>query len=70
MHFHKVLIKHRQVDTTVLDLIQQKPRLDAINVPITFREVKAAINKLKKGKSQGLNGIPPEALKAMNDAPR
>jgi hypothetical protein len=70
MHFHKVLNNHRPVDTTVLDLIQQKPCLNAINMPITFREVKAAINKLKKGKSPGLNGIPPEALKAMNDTPR
>jgi hypothetical protein len=70
MHFHKVLDNHRPVDTTVLNLIQQKPRLDAIDVPITFREVKAAINKLKKEKSPGLNGIPPEALKAMNNTPQ
>ncbi len=69
-HFHKVLNNHRPVDTTVLNLIQQKPRLDAIVAPITFREVKAAINKLKKGKSPRLNGIPPEALKAMNNTPR
>jgi hypothetical protein len=70
VHFHNVLNNHRPVDTTVLDLIQQKPCLNAINVPITFREVKAAINKLKKGKSPGLNGIPPEALKGMNNTPR
>jgi hypothetical protein len=36
-------------------------------LPITFREVKHAINKLKKGKAAGLNGIPPEAIKAMVD---
>ena len=70
MHFHKVLNNHRPVDTTVLDLIQQKPHLTAINMPIKFRVVKEAINKLKKGKSQGLNGIPPEALKAMNYTPQ
>jgi hypothetical protein len=70
MHFHKVLNNHRPVDTTVINRIQQKPCLDAIDTPITFREVKAAINKLKKGKSPGLNGIPPEALKATNDTPR
>jgi hypothetical protein len=34
--------------------------------PITFDEVNTAINKLKNGKSPGLNGIPPEAYKAMN----
>ena len=70
MHFHNVLNNHRPIDMTVLDLIQQKPRLDTIDAPITFREVKTAINKLKKGKSPGLNGIPREALKAMNDTPR
>jgi hypothetical protein len=54
----------------VLDLIEQKPCLAAINLPITFREVKHAINKLKKGKTAGLNGIPPEALKAMDNTMR
>jgi len=39
--------------------------MTSIDNPITFSEVKKSINKLKKGKSPGLNGIPPEALKAM-----
>jgi hypothetical protein len=63
--------------TSINQLIQQsstssskKPCLNAIDAPITFSEVKAAINKLIKGKSLGLNHIPPEALKAMNDTPR
>ena len=38
-----------------------------INTPISLTEVKRAINKLKKGKAPGLNGIPPEALKAMDN---
>ncbi len=66
-HFTKVLNNHRPVNHTVLDLIEQKPSLIAINKPITFKEVKKAINKLKKGKSPCLNGIPPEALKAMDN---
>jgi hypothetical protein len=66
MHFNKVLNNHRPIDYTVLDLIEQKRCLTSINTPITFKEVKQAINKLKKGKSPGLNGIPPEALKAMD----
>jgi hypothetical protein len=69
LHFHKVLNNHRPVDDSVLELINQKPCHTAINTPITFREVKRTINKLKKGKAPGLNGIPPEALKAMEDAP-
>ncbi len=67
MHFNKVLNNHRPVDYTVLDLIKQKPCLIAIDTPITFKEVKRAINKLKKGKSPGLNGFPLEALKAMGN---
>ncbi len=59
MHFHNVL-----------DLIQQKSCLTAIDTSITFRKVKHAINNLKKGKELGLNGIPPEALKAMDNTPR
>jgi hypothetical protein len=69
MHFHKVLNNNTPVNDSVLDLIEQKPCLTAIDTPITFREVKNAINKLKKGKAAGLNGIPPEALKAMDDMP-
>jgi hypothetical protein len=70
MHFYKVLNNHRPVDNSVLNLIKQKPCLTAINAPITLKEVKHAINKLKKGKAPGLNGITPEALKAMDDTPR
>ena len=69
-HFHKVLNNHRPVDDSVLELIPQKPCLTDIDAPITFREVKCAITKLKKGKAPGLNGIPPEALKAMDNAPK
>ncbi len=69
-NFTKVLDNHRPVDYSVLDLIEQKPCLTSIDTPITFSKVKQAINKLKKGKSPGLNGIPPEALKAMNNTSR
>jgi hypothetical protein len=41
--------------------------MTSIDTPITFSKIKQAINKLKKGKLPGLNDIPPEALKAMNN---
>jgi hypothetical protein len=65
--FNNVLNNHRHVDYSVLNLLKQKPCLISINNPITFSKVKQAINKLKKGKSPGLNGIPPKALKAMEN---
>jgi len=70
LHFRKVLNNQRPVDESVLELITQKPCLTNIDTSITFREVKHAINKLKQGKAPGLNGIPPEALKAMDNTPK
>ena len=67
MHFDKVLNNHRPVYCSILNLLKQKPCMMVINNPISFIEVKRAINKLKKGKAPGLNGIPPGALKAMNN---
>ena len=69
-HFERVFNNHRPVDPSVLDEILQRPILHDIDSPITFEEVNTAINKLKNGKSPGLNGIPPEAYKAMNVATR
>jgi hypothetical protein len=69
-HFERVFNNHRPVDPTILDEIPQHPILHEIDSPITFDKVNTAINKLKNGKSSGLNGIPPEAYKAMNVATR
>jgi hypothetical protein len=56
MDFHKVLNNHRPVDNSVLNLIEQKPCLTTIDAPITLKEVKHAINKLKRGKAPKGNG--------------
>ena len=69
-HFSNVLDNERITDKTVLDLIPQRPKLRHLDKPITIKEVNKAINKLKKGKAPGLDGVPPEALKAMNPAMR
>ena len=56
MHFDKVLNNPQPVDRSVLDLLEQKPCMMVIDNPISFTEVKQAINinKLKKGKAPGL----------------
>ena len=64
-HFTNVLNNHRPVNYSVLDFLEQKPHITSIDNPITFSDFKRAINKLKKGKSPGLSGIPPKALKSM-----
>jgi hypothetical protein len=64
MHFTKVVNNHRPVDYSMLDLLEQKLCLTSINTLITFCEVKCAINKLKKGKLPGLNGVPPRSTQS------
>ena len=69
-HFSKLLNSERAIDKSVLDLIQQCRKLRSINKRITFMGVNKAINRLKRGKAPGLNGVPLEALKAMNPTMR
>ena len=64
-HFANVYNNHRPVDFEILHKIKQREVLTSIDSPITYEEVNAAINKLNAGKEPGLNGVPPEALKAM-----
>jgi hypothetical protein len=65
-NFDRVFNNHCLVEPTILTDIPQHPTLHDIDSPSTYNKVDAAINKLKNGKSPGLNGIPPEAYKAMN----
>jgi len=58
LHFNNVLNNHRPVDYSVLDLLEQKPCMTSIDNPITFSEVKKAINKLKRGSRLVLTGSP------------
>ena len=64
--FDRVYNNHQPADLSILKKVPQCPTLLDIDSPITFEEVNAAINKLKNGNIPGLNGIPPEAYKAMN----
>ncbi len=64
-HFEQVFNNHRKVDFDVVNLITQREILTDIDDPISFDEGDKAINKLARWKAAGLNGIPPEALKAI-----
>ncbi len=70
LYFERVFSSHPPVDFSVLDPIPQQEQLTEIDHPVTFAEVDKAINKLKSGKAQGLNKIPPEAYKAMGKTMR
>jgi hypothetical protein len=64
-HFANVYNNHRPVDFEIPQKIKQRKIMTSIDSPITYKEVNAAINKLNAGKAPGLNGVPPDALKAM-----
>ncbi len=66
-HFTKVFNNHRIVDETILGRIAQRKIEWRLNNPISWAEFDKAVNKLKNGKAAGLNDIPPEAYKAMDE---
>ena len=47
--------------------LSQKPINNNINSPLSWKEFIIAINKLTLHKDPGLNGISPNAMKALND---
>ncbi len=65
-HFSCVYNNHCPADPSILEDAPQFSALLDIDSTIMCDEVNAAINKPQNGKSLGLNGILPEAFKAMN----
>ena len=66
-HLKKVFINHKEVDFTVFDLIPQRKRMQNLDGDITWAELKRAVANLKTHKAPGLNEVPPEAFKSMDD---
>ena len=52
---------------SVLELIKQCETLHELDAAINWDEFMGAVNSLKNEKAPGLNGVPPEAFKAMDD---
>ncbi|EJK66802.1 hypothetical protein THAOC_12239 [Thalassiosira oceanica] len=66
-HFDRVLNDKKDIDFTVLELIDRRETMFELDDPLTRDEFERAVNKLKAGKASGLNGVPPEAFKAMDE---
>ena len=64
-HFQKVFNNHRQVDNSVLEIVKQQIIEWEHNNSVVWKEFDRVVNKLKNGKAAGLNGVPPEAFKAI-----
>ena len=51
----------------VLDKIKQRGVMDKLDHPISWDEIKKATTKLANEKAPGLNGVPPNLFKALDD---
>ena len=52
----------------MLDKIKQVEVMDELDHPISWDEIKKSTTKLDNYKSPGINGVPPNAFKALGDA--
>ena len=66
-HYSELLNRHSEVDESILELIQQFPVKDFLDVAPDQEEVNKAIAQINNGKSPGMDGIPVEVLKYGGD---
>ena len=67
-HFHMVFKKHRPIYWPVLYNIKQRELIKKIDQPISWDDIKKSTTKLANDKAPELNGVPPNAFKALDDA--
>ena len=67
-HFHRVFNNHIPIDWPVLDKIKQREAMEKLDQSISWDEVKKSTTKLANDKAPGLNGVPHNAFKAIDDA--
>ena len=66
-HFHRVFNNHRPIDWPVLDNIKKKDVTNELDHPISWYEIKKSTTKLANDKAHGLNSVPPNAIKALDE---
>ena len=66
-HLAKVYQAHRPVDFSVLRDLLQRPTILELDAPIPCAELKRTVRKLANRKFPGLNDVPPDAIKALDD---
>ena len=66
-HFHRVFNNHIPIDWPVLDNINQKDVMYELYHPISWDEINQVTTKLANYKAQGINGVPPNEFKALNN---
>ena len=66
-HFHRVFNYYRLIDWTVLDNIKKREVMDKLYHTISWDDIKKYTTKLANKKSPGLNSVPSNAFKALDD---
>ena len=66
-HLEKVYINHQLVDWSALKGILQRTSMLKLGTLISWKEIKQSVTKLSNGKSPGLNDVPPNAFKALDN---
>ena len=66
-HFHKVFNNNISINWPMLDKINQIDVMEELDHPITCYETKKVSTKLENDKIPGINDIPPNVFKALND---
>ena len=65
--FHRVFNYHRLIDWPVLYKIKQREVMEELDHPISWYEIKKPTTKLANNKAPGINGVPPNEFKALDD---
>ena len=66
-HFHDVFNSKIDIDWSIINELLQKEMCQDIGSPLNFQEFNVAIKKLTLHKATGLNGVSPNAIKALDD---
>ena len=66
IHFGKVLNDKKSIHNNALNNINSREVLYELDVPPSWKEFTEAVNDLTNDKAPGLNGVPPNAFKAMS----
>ena len=66
-HFHRIFNNHIPIDWPVLDKIKQREVMDKLDQTISWEEINKSATKLANNKAPGLNGVPLNAFKALDN---
>ena len=66
-HFTEVFNTIHPTDPDATQYIKQRETMEELDIPPTWNEFKQAVTKLKNDKKPGMNGVMPDAFKALDN---